>query len=267
MYNSPNPNTPITHISLHAHTHTQTIKHLLVHIYTYLPPPTHTHTHAHTHTHTHTHSHTRAHSLSEFDASHNQLTKVPSQLFKMPELTSLHLSYNLLTHLPGDPDDPSAQSETGGCVYKFHICNNYLPNTCIYFHCAFFDDYSFLSTVLQLILVASYTCTCSLYLLCVCVCVCVHACVRVSVYMQDYHALYLPSAFDFFWRCDRLKKLDVSHNRLRALPDCFSDLKRLGTLSASHNYLKELPQSCGWDCINLVSTPICISYFGGILQS
>ncbi len=58
---------------------------------------------------------------------------------------------------------------------------------------------------------------------------------------------------DFFWRCDQLKKLDVSHNRIRALPDCFSDLRRLGTLCASHNYLKELPQSCSWGCINLVS--------------
>ncbi len=62
-----------------------------------------------------------------------------------------------------------------------------------------------------------------------------------------------PTAYDDFWRCEKLKKLDVSHNRIRALPDCFSDLKRLGTLSASHNYLKELPQSCSWGCINLVS--------------
>ncbi len=63
-----------------------------------------------------------------------------------------------------------------------------------------------------------------------------------------------PAAYgDYFWCCDKLKKLDVSHNRIRALPDCFSDLKRLGTLNASHNYLKELPQSCSWGCINLVS--------------
>ena len=58
---------------------------------------------------------------------------------------------------------------------------------------------------------------------------------------------------EVYWKCDKLKKMDVSHNRLRGLPECFSDLKRLSTLNASHNYLKELPQSCSHGCINLVS--------------
>ncbi len=77
-----------------------------------------------------------------------------------------------------------------------------------------------------------------------------------------------PAAYgDYFWCCDKLKKLDVSHNRIRALPDCFSDLKRLGTLSASHNYLKELPQSCSWGCINLVSRGKGVWFVGVVNMS
>ena len=56
-------------------------------------------------------------SLTDFDASHNQITYVPSGLFQMPELVNLHLSYNLLNSLPGDLDDPSAQSNGGTYVY------------------------------------------------------------------------------------------------------------------------------------------------------
>lgn len=52
-------------------------------------------------------------SLIELDVSHNQLTYVPSGLFLLPELSSLLLSYNLLTHLPGDPDDATAQASSG----------------------------------------------------------------------------------------------------------------------------------------------------------
>ena len=52
--------------------------------------------------------------------------------------------------------------------------------------------------------------------------------------------------------CEKLKKLDVSHNRLRALPDTFDELRMLNVMNLSHNYLNELPQSCSWGCINLV---------------
>ena len=52
-------------------------------------------------------------SLTELDASHNQITYLPSSIFKLPELTHLVLSYNLLHHLPGDPEDASAQSTSG----------------------------------------------------------------------------------------------------------------------------------------------------------
>ena len=48
--------------------------------------------------------------LTELDASHNQLSYVPSGMFSLPELISLCLSYNALVTLPGDPEDPSAQS-------------------------------------------------------------------------------------------------------------------------------------------------------------
>ena len=57
-----------------------------------------------------------SYSLTEFDASHNQITYVPSGLFQMPELSTIQLSYNLLNHLPGDPEDPSAQTSTGVCI-------------------------------------------------------------------------------------------------------------------------------------------------------
>ena len=92
---------------MHARTHTYTHAHTHIHMHA------HTHTHActHTHTHTHAHSYSHTHSLTEFDASHNQLTYIPSSLFKMPELTNLQLAYNLLTHLPGDSEDPSAQDD------------------------------------------------------------------------------------------------------------------------------------------------------------
>lgn len=62
--------------------------------------------------------------------------------------------------------------------------------------------------------------------------------------------LGLPN--DVHWECEKLKKLDFSHNRLRALPDTFNDLRSLNVMNLSHNYLKELPQSCSWGCINLV---------------
>eukprot|EP00731_Ephydatia_muelleri_P016582 Em0009g1006a len=111
--------------------------------------------------------------LSELDASHNQLSCVPSGIFSLPELTSLCLSYNILATLPGDPEDPSAQSNDG------HI-------------------------------------------------------------------------IEVHWSCEKVKKLDLSHNHLRALPDTFNDLRRLNTLHVSHNNLQELPPSCSWGCINLV---------------
>ena len=61
----------------------------------------------------------------------------------------------------------------------------------------------------------------------------------------------LPNDVD--WRCDKLKKLDLSHNRLRALPDTFQDLRRMVALNVAYNHLKEIPQSCSWGCVNLVS--------------
>ena len=66
-----------------------------------------------------------------------------------------------------------------------------------------------------------------------------------------YYTIGVPN--DVQWRCDKLKKLDLSHNRLRALPDSFHDLRRMVTLNISYNNLKELPQSCSWGCVNLVS--------------
>ena len=64
---------------------------------------------------------------------------------------------------------------------------------------------------------------------------------------------YLGLPNDVDWRCDKLKKLDLSHNRLRALPDTFQDLRRMVALNVSYNHLKEIPQSCSWGCVNLVS--------------
>ena len=54
--------------------------------------------------------------LTELDASHNQLSYIPSGLFKVSELSTLSLSYNLLGHLPGDPEDASAQTTSGKLV-------------------------------------------------------------------------------------------------------------------------------------------------------
>ena len=59
---------------------------------------------------------------------------------------------------------------------------------------------------------------------------------------------------DLTWRCDLLKKIDLSHNRLRTLPDTFKTLRRLNTFTASYNHLHSLPPSMGLGCINLVST-------------
>ena len=77
-----------------------------------------THTHTHTHnTHTHHNFFSISYSLTDFDASHNQITYVPSGLFQMTELTNVQLSYNLLNYLPGDPEDSSAQTSTGIYVH------------------------------------------------------------------------------------------------------------------------------------------------------
>lgn len=62
---------------------------------------------------------------------------------------------------------------------------------------------------------------------------------------------------DIKWLCEKLKRLDVSHNRLHCLPDTFSDLRRLNVLMLSHNSLQELPPSCSWGCINLVRSHDC----------
>jgi len=132
----------------------------------------------------------------DLDASHNQLIRVPSGLFLLPELSNLHLSYNLLTHLPGDPLVASGTAESDSGV----SCD--LPHYCI------------------------------------------------NVFLS-FLPVFLPDAR---WRCEKLKKLDLSHNRLRSLPDTFDDLKRLSVLNLSHNYLKELPQSCSWGCLNLVQS-------------
>lgn len=40
-------------------------------------------------------------SLTDLDASKNQIAYAPSGLFSLPELTTLNLSYNLLQRLPG----------------------------------------------------------------------------------------------------------------------------------------------------------------------
>ena len=66
------------------------------------------------------------------------------------------------------------------------------------------------------------------------------------------------------WSCEKVKKLDLSHNHLRALPDTFNDLRRLNTLHVSHNNLQELPPSCSWGCINLVKCRILIGFRGGM---
>jgi len=57
--------------------------------------------------------------LAELDVSHNSLTLIPSAVFQLPELASLHLAYNLLTHLPGDPEDASAEANMGMCVTRY----------------------------------------------------------------------------------------------------------------------------------------------------
>ena len=58
---------------------------------------------------------------------------------------------------------------------------------------------------------------------------------------------------DVIWTCEKLKRLDLSHNRLRSLPDRFDGLRRLNTLNVSYNYLNDLPQTCSWGSISLVS--------------
>ena len=57
------------------------------------------------------------------------------------------------------------------------------------------------------------------------------------------------------WKCDKLQRLDLSHNHIRALPDCFQSLKKLKQLRVSYNILTELPLSLCWGSIGLVSQP------------
>ena len=76
------------------------------------------------------------------------------------------------------------------------------------------------------------------------------------MYRSSPRWLYLPLPglpADIKWVCEKMKRLDLSHNRLHSLPDTFTDLRRLNVLMLSHNSLKELPPSCSWGCINLVS--------------
>lgn len=136
------------------------------------------------------------------DASHNQLTYIPSGLFLLPNLATLQLSYNLLNHLPGDPDDVTAQDTSGVCP----IPPMFLPP---YHH------------------------------------------TQSSLPCSHVPLVGLPP--NIRWTCEKLKKIDLSHNRLRGLPDTFDELRRLSVIHLSHNYLKELPQSCCWGCVNLVS--------------
>ncbi len=81
------------------------------------------------------------HSLTDLDASHNSLTCIPSSLFQLPELSNLMLSYNLLTHLPGDPEDISAGMDSCKLIilplnnnnnnnnYNYNYNNNYNNNS------------------------------------------------------------------------------------------------------------------------------------------
>ena len=78
---------------------------------------------------------------------------------------------------------------------------------------------------------------------------------------------YLGLPNDVDWRCDKLKKLDLSHNRLRALPDTFQDLRRMVALNVSYNHLKEIPQSCSWGCVNLVSQLYMYMYMYMLLMN
>ena len=66
---------------------------------------------------------------------------------------------------------------------------------------------------------------------------------------------------DLTWRCDLLKKIDLSHNRLRTLPDTFKSLRRLNTFTVSYNHLHALPPSMGLGCINLVSTCVHVCMY------
>ena len=59
---------------------------------------------------------------------------------------------------------------------------------------------------------------------------------------------------DAEWTCEKVKRFDLSHNRIRTLPERFDNLRRLNTLNVAYNYLQELPVSLSWGCINLVST-------------
>ena len=70
------------------------------------------------------------------------------------------------------------------------------------------------------------------------------------------------------WMCESLKKLDLSHNSLKALPDTFGNLHLLTYMHVSHNSLQELPPSCSLGCINLVSfsksAVLWVSFFAAV---
>ncbi|XP_026692033.2 leucine-rich repeat protein 1-like [Ciona intestinalis] len=45
--------------------------------------------------------------------------------------------------------------------------------------------------------------------------------------------------------CKQLKNLNLSHNNIQQLPDCFSELSELWSLNISHNQIKILPRQMG----------------------
>ena len=76
-------------------------------------------------------------------------------------------------------------------------------------------------------------------------------CISRGIYRDG--VLQLEVIADLNWTCQKLKKLNISHNHLRALPDNFRDLANLTVLTVSYNNLDSLPLSCCWGSVRLVS--------------
>eukprot|EP00731_Ephydatia_muelleri_P005646 Em0002g1822a len=155
--------------------------------------------------------------LTKIELRTNNLTSLPTELFQMPSLTDLDVSHNHLTAICGE-------NVIWECSNLLNLDASHNQLTHIPSGIFSLPELTELSLAYNLL----------------------------QRLPGDPEYVTEEVIANMNWTCQKLKKLNLSHNHLKALPDNFRDLANLSVLTVSHNNLDSLPLSCCWGSVRLV---------------